>query len=145
MVAYGFQAEFIPLILERRKTGTIRQERKGGGNRHARHGDTMQIYSGWRTAQARREATAECLDARPIRLNFRYGFVKVFNGRSWIFAASLGAALSPVGLEGFAWADGFEDWDALEKFFRAKYHMPEWEFSGVWIRWDPDTLVASPR
>lgn len=145
MVAYGFQAEFIPMILDRRKTGTIRQERKGGGNRHARQGDTMQIYSGWRTAQARREATAECLDARPIRMSFRYGVVRVFEGKSWFVAASQGAVMSAVSLEAFAWADGFEDWASMEGFFRSKYHMPEWEFQGVWIRWDPDTLVASPR
>ena len=69
--------------------------------------------------------------------------VWIWDGKRWDLLASNGA--SRFTLDAFAVADGFEGWAGLEEFFRRQYHMPEMEFRGVWIRWDPDTLVASPR
>lgn len=142
MVAYGFADRFAEPILAGKKAGTVRADRRPP-NRHAREDDTVQLYTGWRTPQAKRFATARCWDARPIRLGFRMRSVWIWDGKRWDLLASNGA--SRFTLDAFAVADGFEGWAGLEEFFRRQYHMPEMEFRGVWIRWDPDTLVASPR
>jgi hypothetical protein len=64
MVAYSFQPMFeLPIVL-----GTKRQTiRAAGKRRHARAGDTLQLYLGMRTPRCRLLATASCADIRPRR------------------------------------------------------------------------------
>lgn len=59
MVLYGFKGEFAPLVASGQKVHTIRDLRKG--DRHARPGDRLQLYSGLRTKNC-----VKLLDPDPI-------------------------------------------------------------------------------
>ncbi len=50
MVAYSFDRRFVPAIVSGAKRQTIRAHRA----RHARPGETLQLYTGMRTRQCRK-------------------------------------------------------------------------------------------
>lgn len=67
MVAYSFNARFELPIVTLRKTGTIRNV---GKRRHAKPGETLQLYTGMRTRACRLLATAVCSSQDRLRIWF---------------------------------------------------------------------------
>jgi uncharacterized protein YqfB (UPF0267 family) len=122
MVAYSFQPRFVPLIESGTKTQTIRADRK----RHARPGETLQLYTGMRTRSCRLIREAECVSVTPIRLDFER--------TQSIVIGEEDALMTPCARDLFARRDGFTDWLDLVAFWRR--HHPDIDvFSGVLIRW----------
>jgi uncharacterized protein YqfB (UPF0267 family) len=121
MVAYSFNKMFVPPILAGTKRQTIRAERK----RHARPGDRLQLYRGMRTKQCALIAVATCIDVQPIHLQIAYPPHAAFDGKQLKLLE---------GLDDFARADGFEDWQAMRQFWEVN-HPGQAAFSGVLIRW----------
>lgn len=124
MVAYSFRPRFVAPILAGTKTQTIRAPRK----RHARPGETLQLYTGMRTKRCELIREAKCVSAQNILL--------------WLFEDGEHDGFAVAGhppacpdLDVFARADGFADWADLKAFWRAE-HPGVYEFHGVLIRWE---------
>lgn len=123
MVAYSFQKQFAAPILAGTKRQTIRPDRK----RHARRGETLQLYTGMRTKYCRLVGVARCLYASPITIDFEAPLV------SYLFGLGT-TTVFPSGLDGFARGDGFADWQEMRAFW-VKHHPAVSVFSGVLIHW----------
>lgn len=65
MVAYNFKPQFAGAVESGEKTQTIR---RNGKRRHAKPGDTLQLYSGMRTKSCRLLKTAKCLNTWAIEI-----------------------------------------------------------------------------
>ncbi len=121
MVAYSFKRRFVEPIRSGSKRQTIRSERK----RHARIGETLQLYTAMRTKQCALIGTAKCIGVEPITFDFDWNKI----------AAGARNLTKPHELEAFAKSDGFENWNALREFWEAEHNaITRW--SGVLIRWD---------
>ena len=119
MVAYSFQAQFAEPILAGTKRQTIRPV---GKRRHAKPGDTLQLYVGMRTKHCRLIATASCVSALPIDMNLSTGDITIDGSfRRW-------------SLNYFAQRDGFASWGELREFWR-KHHPGKLLFEGLLISW----------
>lgn len=121
MVAYSYKPRFVGRIKDGSKPQTCRGDRK----RHARPGETMQLYTGMRTRQCRLIGTATCKSVEPIRFDFEAQTIQI-------------GAEPPIedlpDLNAFAVLDGFEDYRDLCEFWRANHKGVErWE--GVLITW----------
>ncbi len=129
IVAYSFKPRFIAPIIAGAKRQTLRNGRK----RHARPGETLQLYTGMRTRQCQLIGTAICASVDTARIDFVLGCVEVSGFARWLTHIELGE---------FAKADGFDCWPDLRDFWR--FHHPEvtdaWE--GVRIAWEPTTFKA---
>lgn len=127
MVAYSFKKRFVPPILSGIKGQTIRAPRKGR-SRHARPGDTVQLYTAMRTLYCTLIGTATCETTIPVTLDFTDtdGGNRVMTDRATIQSADA--------LDAFARMDGFEDWAELRAFW-AKQHPTITVFDGILIRW----------
>lgn len=121
MVAYSFKARFAEPIKARTKRQTIRAERK----RHARIGETLQLYTGMRTRSCKLVGRAICLHVGGVRLDFTTRRVEFDTGT---------AITTPDDTDAFARADGFANWREMEAFWREN-HPDVKVFSGVIIRW----------
>lgn len=100
MVAYNFQPMFEPQIVALEKLQTIRPQRK----RHARPGETVQLYCDQRSRHCRK-----LLDPDPVCLRIRHVEIAV-NDLLPAAIASIaidGISLDRVEIERFAIADGF--------------------------------------
>lgn len=143
MVAYSYKARFvapiavglgieiprwpglvIPAGFEiRPKRQTIRAL---GKRRHAREGETLQLYFGMRTKHCRKIGDARCVSVHKIHI-------------------AVGEYSMPVTIEGehigmgylhdFAREDGFENGEDMHKFWKKEHGIGH--FSGVLIRWEP--------
>lgn len=127
MVAYNFKARFESPILTRRKSGTIRSI---GKKRHARPGEVIQLYAGSRF-RPQLMATATCTDVIAISLTFSQPGV-------WLGHPINGAPV--IGLDDFARGDGFADWQDMAEFWRGTHGKRLGPWTGLWIRWDPDSV-----
>lgn len=127
MVAYNFQSQFVDPILSGTKLQTIRQI---GKRRHARPGETLQLYTGMRTNRCYRIITDPvCIAAIPVELRI---------GRSLLITQiTLGESIltRPADLEAFARNDGFASLQAMSDYWRASYGEPI--FTGLLIAWQP--------
>lgn len=122
MVAYSFKAQFAEPIRAGTKRQTLRNDRK----RHAREGETLQLYTGMRTRQCKLVGTATCMSVAPIRLDLEDGRVEY---------PETGHAITQIDhLDMFAQIDGFADWRALMAFW-AKEHPSAPLWTGVRIVW----------
>ena len=123
MVAYNFKPQFISLIEPGAKRQTIRAL---GKRRHARPGESLQLYTGQRTRQCRKLLTPDpvCEDVLPIEIRCSQ------NGSTAVSVSLLFTSLKPPEIEALALADGFEDVGAFIRFFEAR--MP---FVGVLVKW----------
>jgi hypothetical protein len=95
-----------------------------GRRRHARPGETLQLYHGMRTKQCFKIAEARCISVDPIVIN-------VYDTRLEI----LRFAPDPERLEEFARADGFKNAADMHAFWAEEHGLGY--FSGVLIRWEP--------
>lgn len=121
MVAYSFQKQFVPFIECGLKAQTIRADRK----RHARPGETLQLYFGMRTKHCRLIGTAICFSIQPIVIDLREAMISGQSGNSLTTIAELDA---------FARRDGFDDWMAMRLFW-SNHHPKILAFTGMLIRW----------
>jgi hypothetical protein len=121
MVAYSFQKQFIEPILAGTKCQTVRAQ---GKRRHARVGQTLQLYYGMRTKHCRLIANAWCIRVHPVELRL---------ANDVVYRPGMGYA--PC-LETFAVADGFASWAELKAFWR-KHHPGVDDFTGLLIAWHP--------
>jgi hypothetical protein len=131
MVAYAFKKQFAEPILDGRKGGTIRADRR----RHARPGEELQLYTAMRTKQCRLIARKTCVAADPITLNF------VSFGMGYIICG--GRCLRrQTELDAFASFDGFQSFTEMAKFW-AETHGAD-DFHGWHIRWAelPQMVIA---
>ena len=129
MVAYSFKRQFIEPSRSGSKTQTIRADRV----RHARIGETLQLYTAMRTKHCMLIATSTCIGIDPITLDFKKNEVLIPNRRPIKTVATLNH---------FAYQDGFaaeEPWEALREFWR-KEHDAIQRWSGVLIAWGPITM-----
>lgn len=122
MVAYSFKPQFEAPILTGEKRQTIRAHRK----RHAREGEELQLYVGMRTRQCRLLGIALCRSVEPVVIDVGDGIIHF-----WRTTESL---TTKRDLNAFANRDGFEDWRAMQAFWRNE-HPSIAVFDGVLIRW----------
>lgn len=152
MPAYGFKKQFVaPIwvglgrILQdlhdrypapagiRPKRQTIRSE---GKRRHARPGETLQLYTAMRTKQCWKIADARCKAVRPIRIEFHDGYDVVKIGGDDAFGAD-GPDIEK--LDAFAQRDGFQTWDHLLNFWDENHDRivsKHGTFDGFLIEWE---------
>jgi hypothetical protein len=137
MVAYSFKKRFVdpiksglgiydPILglqpkIVKPKRQTIRAI---GKRRHARPGETLQLYTAMRTKQCAKIGDARCMSIEPIKL--------------WISLKhiAVGKGLNPID-DDFARKDGFDDAKEMHTFWIAE-HGAGW-FEGVLIQWEPLT------
>lgn len=145
MVAYSFQRQFVTPIqvglgLQQTIPGTVyvpkRQTiRAVGKRRHARPGETLQLYRGMRTRQCFKIGDARCVEAGEIELVFGARPSVLIRGETRAEVVTHFVS-SPDGLDDFARADGFADWAAMVAFW-VEQHGPLREFFGVIVYWEP--------
>ena len=123
MVAYSFQQQFVAPIQDGRKCGTIR---KIGGKRHARPGETIQLYTDLRTKYALCFGLCDCQAINRVALDLDFGRVEFIDTGT--------AITTGPELDHFAAADGFANWRELVAFW-AKHHAGTRVFVGIQIRW----------
>jgi hypothetical protein len=127
MVAYSFKPSFVPLITSGVKQQTIRLPRK----RHARPGETLQLFHGPRMKPVR-IGSAICLSTSQVRLDFKADVV------------SIDDAIEIRGddqLNAFATRDGFGDsrtgvapWEFMSRWWSVT-HPDQPVFAGVLVDW----------
>jgi hypothetical protein len=142
MVAYSFQPMFVPPIclglglpipgrlgscpgsnLDDPKIHTIRAHRRGR-SRHARPGETLQLYCRQRLPDGFLIGKAACETVQPITIMFMPP----------CSAVSIDGREDDRPLDDFARADGFASWPDLVDFWRV-HHPGVTTFSGVIITW----------
>jgi hypothetical protein len=123
MVAYSFQRRFAEAILDGRKGGTMRADRR----RHARPGEELQLYVGMRTKQCRLIARKTCLTIEPVILDFVAPYV------AWPGVDRV--IIRCADLDTFAVFDGFQSWTDLTAFWATIHRLRKWH--GWHIRWAP--------
>jgi hypothetical protein len=143
MVAYSFQAQFVPQIQAGIKTHTVRGKR----DRHARVGEFMQLYFGMRTKLCRKIiADPICTSVRPIIIHTH----ALIDAHIATIAID-GVHLDHGQIEAFARADGFAPEHCL--LVNVKGQVPQtarenmglfWvaahgygRFEGMLIEWSP--------
>ncbi len=145
MVAYSFKKQFIDPIVAGLEPGPLlpgmkRQTIRAPRRRHARPGETMQLYAAMRTKNCRRIGVARCVAASSITIWLP---TRDQAPRIGIEAMPVDADLRiPSELDEFAHFDGFADFSAMADFWRAN-HPGVTEFTGVLIRWEPLNTEAS--
>jgi uncharacterized protein YqfB (UPF0267 family) len=122
MVAYNFQARFAYDVASGRKRQTIRANSK---RRHARPGETIQLYTEMRRTTCKQLGLGTCLSAEPCRITVG----AVFLGKQRVES-----------LDEFAQADGFPDFTAMKEWFAETHGLP---FNGTLIKWEPK-IMAPP-
>jgi hypothetical protein len=130
MVAYTYKPQFEAPTLALIKIGTIRAI---GKKRHVMVGEALQHYTGSRF-RPRLFARSVCESVCPIRLHIHADKVEAAGWGEW----------EPIeDLDAFAVGDGFKDWDSMVTFWRGIHdckRLGPW--TGLWIRWDPDSVRA---
>lgn len=132
MVAYSFAPQFVQPIAAKTKRQTVRGYRK----RHARPGESIQLYTGMRTKHCRKILTPDpvCVDLRHILI--------AHGSHQPLLIEIDGRTLHRDEIEEFAIADGFggtvPDGFAAARMaeFWLKHHGHR-SFGGVVIRWEP--------
>lgn len=131
MVAYTFKPRFVDPVSRREKRQTIRGV---GKKRHARPGDTLQLYTGPRM-RPRKFGEATCESSRQITLAFGDATRRPFVTFGPPSDAGPGDILiTPAELDAFAVSDGFADWQGLADFWAETHDNPV-EWTGILITW----------
>lgn len=128
MPLLGFRPRFATPILDGTKRQTIRAPRKDK-RPHAREGQTLHLYTGLRTKNARKLGEATCTVVDEVRLNFLRDRVTVTS------AIGTRPILQPADLDEFAQADGLADWADMKATFRDLHGADLVEFWGSIIYW----------
>lgn len=177
MVAYSFQKRFLPKVVAGLEPGpwlpgmkrhTMRQPRLGR-SRHARPGETVQLYTAMRTKHSRQVGRVRCVATVPMTVAFdNAGDFLVFRRWDTLGGETHGwrreeehlaqpvryllenrpeTALRSAALDAFAQADGFDDAAAMSAFFAGAIPAGEEARSAyldlVLIAWAPLTPYGS--
>lgn len=148
MVAYSFQKQFAEPILSGQKLQTIRAPRK----RHARPGETLQLFTGMRTRHCKKIAEKKCVAVLPVVIMFDLFNGRVFVHKDYPFKTEDNLWRMDCQIieenhyylqankEDFARRDGFESWDHMAAFWAQHHGMgkPNDYFVGVLIGWWPE-------
>jgi hypothetical protein len=124
MVAYSFRRRFVEPI----RDGTKRQTMRAHRSRHARPGETMQLYCGQRTRYCFKIVDVTCKAVDRIALHFvaGAGLLITLNGKL------LGARRTRQFVRG----DGFDNVADFRQFwFREHGAVDGMEWEGVVLRW----------
>lgn len=104
--------------------------RSVGKRRHARPGETLQLYYAMRTKACRKIGEARCTSVAGIRIWINEGRVSVDD---------YPALREADDLDIFAQADGFGDWADMREFWKGEHgdlkRLGPW--TGVLIKWEP--------
>jgi hypothetical protein len=124
----GFKKQFVPMILSRLKTHTIRAKRK----HPPRVGEICHCYTGLRQKGARLLGRWPCvkvqqIDIGPVRHGQQYADV-------WID----GLPLQQDELQALARRDGFGNFAQMMQFWEGR--LP---FEGYMIHWDPTKIIST--
>lgn len=149
MVAYSFRPRFVDaiciglglpytfntglpvLLYPMPKRQTIRAI---GKRRHARPGETLQLYTGMRTKQCRLIGKAVCSAVKPITISV---------ANEWISVGGEKSVPDNVRcLDDFASLDGFGSWTEMREFWREEHPGIDL-FKGVLIKWVPQAENGS--
>lgn len=130
MVAYSFQAQFEDPILRRTKRQTLRAV---GKRRHARPGETLQLYTGMRTRSCRLVLETVAAVVGEVTINFDEPAVLVRIGTDapTYFRAKRDR-------DAFASSDGFASWETFVDFWRVNHFKkkpPTGVWTGVIVKW----------
>jgi hypothetical protein len=129
MVAYSFNPRFIEPIRQGIKTQTIRAI---GKRPHAQMGQTLQLYSGMRTAHCVRIIPdTMCVDACAIWIDFDDA-MRVTRIETY--------GLPVLNLDAFARRDGFDSLEDMGEFWEFA-HGPMQRFTGTLIEWEQPALA----
>ncbi|MFN7703377.1 MAG: hypothetical protein ACK5OS_02055 [Chryseotalea sp.] len=120
MPAFNFKKEFVPLIQDGMKPGTVRETRK----QSFKPGSTCYLFTGMRTNNCVRIKEAPLLYELPI---------SIYENDLQIHGISM---WSHVKL--FALLDGFESVEHFLHFFRNQYGLP---FHGTWYVWQRNLFL----
>lgn len=118
MVAFNFQAQFVPMIVSGAKTQTIRQTKR------AKPGDRIQLYTGMRTKKCRKLVDPDPVCRLVDYVSIRPEYLTLGN-----------KALHPGDADAFAVRDGFEGYDTMVQWFIETYGSPY--FVGYVHTWIP--------
>lgn len=142
MVAYSFKRRFVDPIrvgLSRvslsfdcaPKLQTIRAV---GKRRHARPGETLQLYHGMRSKQCFKIGEARCVNVVGVRIHVNGGRITIAPGTREEHALD-----KTVQLDAFAQRDGFGNWTEMQEFWRAEHGEIArlGPFVGMLILWEP--------
>ncbi|HVZ97981.1 MAG TPA: ASCH domain-containing protein [Chitinophagaceae bacterium] len=116
MPAYSFKERFVPLIKSGEKKQTIRSKRK----RSTRRGEVLYLYFGLRTKWCTKIGEAICTDVKHIIIQPTGVFIEDH-------------LLEDIELEALAKADGFPDWEIMQRWWRQTHPLP---FVGDIIYWN---------
>ncbi|GJD55206.1 hypothetical protein [Methylobacterium dankookense] len=143
MVAYSFKRQFMQPIRERVKPHTLRDFRRGR-SRHARPGEQLQLYVGMRTSSCELIGRAVCDRFQSVSLDFSAPNPIVLTDLVEVGFSTFEAAGEPQAVravDSFAVSDGFEDIEAMARFWRDTHDTSIWQ--GCLIGWDVTTLVLA--
>lgn len=136
MVAYSFKSRFVDPIrvglssvsLSFDCAPKLQTIRALGKRRHARPGETLQLYTAMRTRQCEKIGEARCISVKQITINIPKddAWLLVRIGRAEAFEAG----------DDFAIADGFKDIEDMWSFW-CQNHPHAGVFVGVLIKWEP--------
>jgi hypothetical protein len=137
MVAYSFKRRFVDPIrvglnqlCEAQLTGVhpkCQTIRAMGKRRHARAGETIQLYTAMRTKQCRKIGDARCVSVHDV---------SIMVGKHTMPIRLDGAHLGGGHIHDFARADGFASGEDMLAFWQAEHGLGK--FDGVLIRWEPE-------
>jgi hypothetical protein len=134
MTAFNFKPRFVPKIIDRTKTQTVRAERKDGWRPEP--GTDVQLYTGLRTSRTKLIGKAKLISITSIQIDWAHSWVDLTkNGKQTRIDC-----WKPGPLNEFARADGFENWEAFWTFFRVIH--PDDIFTGFVVTWG-DTFVPA--
>ena len=122
MVAYSFKKQFAEPIDLGTKTHTIRAN---GKRRHARPGETLQLYMSMRTKQCRKLKETPCTASAQVRLYLAAGRFRIVLD---------GAVLDVPQSEAFARRDGFPSLRDMAAYWQ-KEHPALDVFQGTVTSW----------
>jgi len=125
MPALNFQPRFVPLIVQGKKSSTIRAFRKDG--RDSKPGDKLYLYTGMRTKHCKAIGTVYCRETTEIEID-EHGI------RQYSQAAGCFLKASPLLELLIAQRDGFSDFEEMRDWFKRQHGLP---FRGLLIEFSP--------
>lgn len=141
MVAYSFKGRFVDPIrvglgiyrgdgetaLRAAWPAAKRQTiRAIGKRRHARPGETLQLYCGMRSPQCFKIGDARCTSVDPAQILVTEQSIPIKIAGHWLPGSTV---------DDFARADGFEHGEDMLAFWLEEHGLGE--FNGVLIKWEP--------
>ncbi|MGL6121667.1 MAG: hypothetical protein ACRC1W_01260 [Shewanella sp.] len=121
MALFNFKPQFVDSIIDGTKGGTIRAYRKYP----VKVGDTMYLYTGLRSAHAKKLLEVPCIEYYDIEIESKCVtlFGNVNHNNFFLFD-------EPI-LNKFAIGDGFANWNDMCAFWKGE------SFKGFHARWKP--------